>query len=345
MPQTILVTGGAGFIGANLVHYLARRNPDDRIIVLDLLTYAGSIESLPPGFRFMEDAPRTFWHGDICNASLVQTLVDQSDVVIHLAAETHVTRSIFDNHTFFQTDVMGTHTVLSALLKCRDTVKRLIHISTSEVYGTSLHDRMDEDHPLNPQSPYAAAKCAADRLVYSYVKTYELPAVIVRPFNNYGPRQHLEKLVPRFITSAILDEPMTVHGDGRSARDFIHVDDTCTAIVALMEAPEHLVLGEAFNLASGTARPVIDIAADVARLAGREQAMVQRVEERPGQVSRHCGDATKIRERIGWVPSVDWDAGLAASYGWYVENSGWWSRQLPFRSVPIMTAKGELTRH
>lgn len=345
MARTILVTGGAGFIGSNLVHRLVERYPEDRIIVLDLLTYAGSVRSLPDGFSFMEEAQRTFWHGDVRYPSLVQTLVDQSDVVIHLAAETHVTRSIFHNSNFIETDVLGTHTLLSAMLNRRDRIRRFIHISTSEVYGTSHGELMDEDHPLNPQSPYAAAKCAADRLVYSYIQTYGLPAVILRPFNNFGPRQHLEKLVPRFITSALLDEPMTIHGDGLAERDFIFVDDTCEAILQVMNAPESLVLGESFNVASGEARSIIQIAKDVADISGTSADHRVFIGERPGQVARHCGSSSKITERLGWRPSVDWQTGLRRTVDWYSANADWWRPQLMFRSVPILTANGVLTRH
>ncbi len=345
MARTILVTGGAGFIGCNLVHRLIERFPKDRIIVLDLLTYAASARSLPDGFRFMEESQWTLWHGDIRHPTLVQALIDQSDIVIHLAAETHVTRSIFDNHTFIDTDIIGTHTLLSAMLNRLKQLQRFIHISTSEVYGNSRDDRMTEDHPLNPQSPYAAAKCAADRLVYSYIHTYNLPTVIVRPFNNFGPRQHLEKLVPRFITSSILEEPMTIHGDGNSARDFVFVEDTCDAIMMVMEAPADLVLGETFNIASGHARSVNEIADDVTRLSGLADLRRSFVEQRPGQVARHRGSWTKINERLGWTPTVDWDTGLQRTFEWYRTNQDWWTPQLAFRSIPIMTLNGVMSRH
>ena len=167
------------------------------------------------------------------NASLVDTLVEQADVVVHFAAETHVTRSIYDNYHFFETDVLGTQVVANSVLKHIKHIDRFIHISTSEVYGTARAPRMDEEAPLMPMSPYASAKAGADRLVYSYWATYNLPAVIVRPFNQFGPRQHLEKVIPRFITSCLLDEPLRVHGDGSAARDFIYVEDTCRALDCL----------------------------------------------------------------------------------------------------------------
>src|SRR3989339_293442 len=248
--KTVLVTGGAGFIGSNFVHHIWAKYPDYRIIVLDLLTYAGSPENFPVQTQVMGDSRFQFWFGDVCNGELVDTLVGQSDIVIHFAAESHVTRSIYDNQVFFRTDVMGTQCIANAVLKYRDRVERFVHISTSEVYGTAEMEKMTEDHPLKPLSPYASAKCGADRLVWSYCATYDIPAVIIRPFNNYGPRQHLEKVVPRFITSVLLDEPLTVHGDGSAARDFVYVEDNCNAIDMVIHADLSLVKGKVFNVGS-----------------------------------------------------------------------------------------------
>src|SRR6266487_3359339 len=235
--KTILVTGGAGFIGSNFARHLYRKYPEYRILVVDALTYAGSVSNLPEGAQ--QSGRYEFWYGDVRNGELMDTLVSRADIVVHMAAESHVTRSIYDNRLFFETDVLGTQTVANAVTKCRDRIERFIHVSTSEVYGSALSERMDEEHPLNPQSPYASAKCGADRLVYSYWATYQIPAVIVRPFNNYGPHQHLEKVVPRFITSCILGEPMRVHGDGSAARDFIHVEDHCEALDRLGQVFRH----------------------------------------------------------------------------------------------------------
>ena len=227
--RSILITGGAGFIGANLVNCLAAKYPEDRIVVVDALTYAGSADYLPKEMLHGQHPRLRFWYGNVCNAALIDALVDEADVVIHLAAETHVTRSIFDSLLFFQTDVLGTQTVANALVKAGSKVKRFIHVSSSEVYGTASEEAMNEEHPLNPMSPYASAKCGADRLVYSYWATYRIPSVIVRPFNNFGPMQHLEKVIPRFITSVLLNEDLTVHGNGLAARDF------CLLQLALVE--------------------------------------------------------------------------------------------------------------
>ncbi len=343
--RTILVTGGAGFIGANLVRYLADKYPDDRIIILDLLTYAGSLENLPEAVRQGRDDRLRFWHGNVCNAALVDMLVDEVDVIIHLAAETHVTRSIFDGLLFFQTDVLGTQTLANAVVKAGRQVKRFIHISSSEVYGTASTASMDENHPLNPMSPYASAKCGADRLVYSYWATYKIPAVIVRSFNNFGPMQHLEKVIPRFITSVLLDETLTVHGDGGAARDFVHVDDTCRAIDLILQAPGEMVHGEVFNIASGQHRTIADIARDVVETMGYRNARIEFIGDRPGQVVRHTGDWSKIKRVLGWSPKLDWRQGLERTIDWYKGNRELWSRQLFMRQIPIVTASGQQEYH
>jgi dTDP-glucose 4,6-dehydratase len=343
--RTILVTGGAGFIGSNLVHYLYEKYRDDQIVVLDTLTYAGSADNLPVGTFAGDNSRLQFWYGNVCNSAIVEALVQEADVVIHLAAETHVTRSIYDSLLFFQTDVIGTQTVANAILKARGKVKRFVHVSSSEVYGTAKAGTMKEDHPLEPMSPYASAKCGADRLVYSYWATYRIPAVIVRPFNNYGPRQHLEKVVPRFITSVLLDEPLTVHGTGQSARDFLYVDDTCRGIDMLLSAPAELVEGEVFNLASGEHRSIHSIAHDVVSAMGYKAERIQLIGERPGQVLRHTGDWSKIDKLLNWAPQIPWQEGLKRTIDWYADNRASWSKQLFMRRIPIITPGGQTEYH
>lgn len=343
MKKTILVTGGAGFIGSNFVHHLWNKYPEYKILVLDMLTYAGNPESFPvqgsghPRFEF--------WYGDVCNAELVDTLVSKSDFVVHFAAESHVTRSIYDNHAFFQTDVMGTHAVANAVLKYRKKVRRFIHVSTSEVYGTAEDETMNENHPLKPLSPYASAKCGADRLVFSYFSTYGIPAVIVRPFNNYGPRQHLEKLVPRFLTGVLLKEPLSIHGDGSAARDFIFVEDNCEAIDLLMHAPAKDVEGEIFNIGSGVHRTIRQIAQDIRLIAAEEFPGEIVIADRPGQVFRHTADWSKIKERVGWSPKTDWNKGLQSTFDWYRNNRSWWEKQIWMRHIPIQSADGSQVMH
>lgn len=340
MTETILVTGGAGFIGSNFVHYLYDHYPEYHIVVLDALTYAGFIENLPAG---LHDKRFSFWYGNVCNAELVNTLVSQSDVVVHFAAESHVTRSIYDNLSFYQTDVLGTQAVANAVSKHR--IERFIHISSSEVYGTAEAAKMSEEHPLKPLSPYASAKCGADRLVWSYYATYNIPAVIIRPFNNYGPRQHLEKVVPRFITSVLLKEPMTVHGDGSAARDFIHVEDVCRAVDMIMHSDIDKVKGEVFNVGSGQHRTVLEIAKDVLRLMGGSESDIKFIGDRPGQVFRHTADISKIKSVVGWEPKISWQDGLSSTIKWYSVNKKWWSKQIWMRQIPIITASGKKELH
>lgn len=344
MSKVILVTGGAGFIGSNFVHWILDRYPDYSLIVVDLLTYAGSMDNLPAPISLDPESRVDFYYGDVCNTGLINKLVAKSDYVVHFAAETHVTRSIFDNIKFFQTDVLGSQVVANAVLDHGKNVKRLIHISTSEVYGTAETETMDENHPLNPMSPYASAKCGADRLMYSYWATYKMPVTILRPFNNYGSRQHLEKVLPRFITNTLLGDPLMIHGDGSAARDFVHTDDTCQAIDLVIHADDSKVNGEVFNVASGTHHSILDLANSVAKLMGQK---VQRNfrGDRPGQVFRHTGDSSKIKRVLGWKKEVTWEEGLARTIKWYEENEPIWRQMMWSRQVPIITANGKKEMH
>lgn len=344
--KTFLITGGAGFIGSNFVHHLYDKYPDCRILVLDLLTYAGSLENLPAAIQQNPNNGRLqFWYGDVRNASLVDSLVAQADIVVHFAAETHVTRSIYDNYHFFETDVLGTQVVANSVLKHVKRVERFIHISTSEVYGTARAPKMDEDAPLMPMSPYASAKAGADRLVYSYFATYDLPVIIVRPFNQFGPRQHLEKVIPRFITSCILDEPIRVHGDGSAARDFTYIGDTCRALDCLSHCDLDRVRGEVINLGSGSSISLADMAPLVAKKMNRPDAVISYVGDRPGQVFRHTADASKVGRLVGWRPLVSFEEGLDLTIEWYVANRSWWEKQLWMREIPIITKTGKRELH
>jgi dTDP-glucose 4,6-dehydratase len=327
-------------------HYIYNNFPDYRIVVLDCLTYAGAVENLPVPIWQKSDERFVFWYGNIVNGELVDTLVSESDMVVHFAAESHVTRSIYDNTQFFRTDVLGTQTIANAVCKHRDRIERFIHISTSEVYGTALTDKIDEEHPLNPMSPYAAAKAGADRLVYSYWATYGIPAVIIRPFNNYGPRQHLEKVIPRFITSTLLKEALRVHGQGTSARDFVYVEDTCEAITLVLYAPEEKVVGEAFNVGSEQHRSILSIAEDIVEMMCPEQDhSLIHVGDRPGQVIRHTANTSKIKSVLGWKPKTNWRAGLQKTIEWYSANSEWWRKQMWMREIPIIAASGKRELH
>jgi dTDP-glucose 4,6-dehydratase len=344
--KTFLITGGAGFIGSNFVHHLYNAYPSYRILVLDSLTYAGSLDNLPVGFNQASTNGRIqFWYGDVRNASLVDALMEQSDVVVHFAAETHVTRSIYDNYHFFETDVLGTQVMANSALKHVKRIDRFIHISTSEVYGTARSVKMDEEHPLMPMSPYASAKAGADRLVYSYFATYNLPAIIVRPFNQFGPRQHLEKVIPRFITSCLLDEPLRVHGDGSAARDFTYIDDTCRALDCLAHCDREKVVGEVINLGYGESISLADMAPIIVRKMNRPDSLVTYVGDRPGQVFRHTADCQKAERLLGWRPQVSFAEGLDRTIDWYKSNRTWWEKQLWMREIPIITKAGKREMH
>ncbi|HSS20776.1 MAG TPA: GDP-mannose 4,6-dehydratase [Pyrinomonadaceae bacterium] len=341
--KTVLITGGAGFIGSNFVHHLYNKYPDYRLLVVDALTYAGNVHNCPPGA--MGSGRYEFWYGDVRNGELMDTLVGQSDIVVHMAAESHVTRSIYDNKLFFETDVLGTQAVANAIVKHRDRVERFIHISTSEVYGSAVEAKMNEEHALNPMSPYASAKCGADRLVYSYWATYDIPATIVRPFNNYGPYQHLEKAVPRFITSVLLGESLTVHGDGAAARDWLFVADHCEALDRLLHADIEKIKGEVINIGTERHRSVLEVAEAVLEGMKPTASKIQFIGDRPGQVFRHTADASKLKRLIGWEPKLTFEAGLERTIRWYRDNEAWWRPQMWMRHIPIITASGKKEMH
>jgi dTDP-glucose 4,6-dehydratase len=344
--KTILVTGGAGFIGSSFAHYVFRHRPDYRVVVLDAMTYAGNLSNIHPDLREDPERYKFVW-GNVNNPNLVDQVVSEADMVVHFAAESHVSRSIYDDRVFFETDVCGTQTICQSLVRHRKRIERFVHVSSSEVYGTNefLDRPMDEQHPLNPRSPYAAAKAGADRLVYSYLCTYDIPGVIVRPFNNYGPRQHLEKAVPRFITGPLIGESMEIHGDGAAQRDWIYVKDNVRAILALLEADPRLVVGEVFNIGSGRPTSIVTIARLIAEALGRHEDVIAHVSDRPGQVDQHWGDTSKIRQRIGWEPKVSLRDGIAKSVEWYRANRDWWQPLLWMRHVPVTLHTGETVMH
>ena len=341
--KKILITGGAGFIGSNVLEYLFNKYKDYHFTVLDALTYAGNLKNFTP--EMMNNKRFNFVYGDITNTSLVDNLVANADVIIHFAAETHVTRSIHDNRKFFETDVLGTQSVSNAVFHHKDIVERYIHISTCEVYGKGLTRKMDENHPLNPHSPYAAAKAGADRLVYSYHVTYDIPAIILRPFNVYGPKQHLEKAIPRFITAALLDDPLTVHGGGVSKRDYMHTSDVSRAIDLLIHAPLSKVKGEVFNIGSGHAISILQIAKIVAKQMKIPLSRIKSVKDRPGQVSSFACDYAKIKKLLGWEPKKEFKEGILETINWYKDNRSNWEQQTWLRSVPIILPDGTVEYH
>jgi dTDP-glucose 4,6-dehydratase len=315
----VLVTGGAGFISSNFVRHILQATPHE-VVTLDALTYAGSMDNLA---AVSSHERHSFVHGDIRDPDLVRQVVAEVDVIVNAAAESHVEKSIEEGASeFVTTNVEGTQILLDAI---RQTpVERFILISSSEVYGTAESAPMTEEHALNPRSPYAATKAGADRLAYSYWVTYGLPITIVRPFNNYGPRQHPEKVVPRFITQALADEPLTIHGDGHASRDWLYVDDHAEAIEALIDCDSDKVVGEVINVATGIDISVSQIAEMVLTALGKPASLKTHVEERPGQVDRHIGSTDKAERLLGWKARTSFESGLEKTIEWYRENEAWW---------------------
>ncbi|HET7498915.1 MAG TPA: dTDP-glucose 4,6-dehydratase [Candidatus Eisenbacteria bacterium] len=312
-----LVTGGAGFIGSNFVHHLRRRFPDARITVLDKLTYAGNLANLgdvkdAPGFRFVK--------GDICDAATVAGAMEGADVVVNFAAETHVDRSIEDPSHFVLTDTFGVYVLLEEARK--RGVARFVQVSTDEVYGEILSGAADERAPLLARNPYAASKIGGDRLAYAYSVTYGVPAVVTRCSNNYGPFQYPEKLIPLFVTNALEDKPLPVYGSGKNTRDWIHVEDHCGALVAILEAAD--VEGETFNIAGGNERSVLEIAALLLERLKKPANLLQHVTDRPAHDRRYAIDASHLEAKTGFRPQVDFQRGIEATIDWYVANRPWW---------------------
>ena len=312
----LVVTGGMGFIGSAFVRRRLEAGTDE-VVVVDKLTYAGN----PNNLRDHMDDPRlTFVQADVCDRTLMDDVVRGADAVVHFAAETHVDRSILDAGSFVVTDVVGTYSVLEACRKA--DVPRLVHISTDEVYGEAEDAPCTERSPLMPKSPYAASKAGADRLVWSYHATYGLPVVISRCTNNYGPYQHPEKLIPLFTTNALEDQPLPMYGTGRNSRDWIHVDDHCAALDLLLTAKG--VEGEVFNIGADQERDVRTVGEAILRVLGKPASLMKSVEDRPGNVTRHAVDWSKIRTRLGWRPARTFEEGLRETVAWYRANEWWW---------------------
>jgi dTDP-glucose 4,6-dehydratase len=319
MTKRVLVTGGAGFIPSNFIHHLLAKTPYE-VVSLDALTYAGNLDNLTGA---MSHERLSFVHGDIRDAELMRDVVAEVDVIVNAAAESHVEKSIEEGgREFVTTNVEGTQILLDAIREA--PVERFILFSSSEVYGTADYAPMDEEHPLKPRSPYAATKAGADRLAYSYYVTYGLPIVIVRPFNNYGPRQHPEKVIPRFVTQALQDRELTIHGDGHASRDWLYVDDDAEAIEAVIEAPLDNVAGEVLNVATGIDISVNDIADAVLSALRKPSSLRAHVTERPGQVDRHIGSTEKMERLTGWKAHTSFEEGLARTIAWYRDNEAWW---------------------
>ncbi len=315
--RNLLVTGGAGFIGANFVHYMLRTYPDYRVVVFDKLTYAGNLSNLKP----VENDPRyAFVHGDICDAAAVRDALQryEIDTIVNFAAETHVDRSILDPEAFVRTDVYGVYVLCEATKDLR--LERLHHISTDEVYGPIPQGKFKETDRFKPTSPYAAAKAGGELLALSYFQTYGLPITVTRGVNTYGPYQYPEKAIPLFITNAIDAQPLPLYGDGRQVRDRLHVSDHARAVDVVLHQGQ---LGEAYNVAADLERTNIEVARRILALLGKPEALIQPVLDRPAHDVRYALDASKLGA-LGWEPLIDFEQGLEETVQWYVDNEWWW---------------------
>ncbi len=312
-----LVTGGAGFIGSHFVHALLEADKTAEVTNLDLLTYAGNLENLED---LKSDSRYSFIQGDICDAKAVDHAMSACDVVVHFAAESFVDRSIYGAEAFIRTDVYGTYVLLEAARKYN--IKKFIHISTDEVYGSREQGSFTEDDNLMPANPYSASKAGADRLAYSYFKTYDLPVVITRSCNNYGPNQYPEKLIPLFITNAIQNMNVPVYGDGKQVRDWLYVRDHCSALLFLLE---HGMAGEVYNVSANQECTNMEITTEILNLLGKPDSLIQHVADRPGHDRRYSLDSSRLRA-LGWKPDWSLENGLKSTVDWYAANEGWWKR-------------------
>jgi dTDP-glucose 4,6-dehydratase len=318
----IIVTGGAGFIGGNFIHYMLDKYPEDKIICLDKLTYAGNIETLSPvmdrdNFRFVK--------GDIADRDLVYKLFEEEkpDVVINFAAESHVDRSINDPDIFLLTNVMGTGVLLEACRKYG--ISRYHQVSTDEVYGDLPLDRPDllftEDTPLHTSSPYSASKASSDLLVLAYHRTYNLPVTISRCSNNYGPYQFPEKLIPLIIANALNDKPLPIYGKGENVRDWLYVTDHCVAIDLIVRKGS---VGEVYNIGGHNEKTNLEVVRAILSELDKGEDLIQYVTDRPGHDRRYAIDPDKIRNELGWEPTTLFDEGIKMTISWYLNNKSWW---------------------
>ncbi len=317
-PCKLLVTGGLGFIGSNFVRYMLNKYPDYELVNLDKVTYAG----IPENLADVEADPRyRFVKGDITDEQTVNRIFEAGvDAVINFAAETHVDRSISNPSQFVITDVYGTYVLLEAARKFG--VKRFIQISTDEVYGEAIDSPCLETGPLMPKSPYAASKAGADRLAYSYFTTFEVPVVITRCGNNFGPYQYPEKLISLLITNAIEDKPLPIYGDGQNRRDWIYVTDHCRALDTILHAEG--IAGEVFNVGARQERTNLEIAHLILELLGKPRQLLTFVTDRPGHVRRHAVDVEKIKQKLGWQADTSFETGMQLTLQWYKEHQAWW---------------------
>ena len=318
----ILVTGGAGFIGSNFVYYMLEKHPDYSIVCLDALTYAGNLETLNealknPKFKFVK--------GNICDRELVYKLfeTEKFDIVVNFAAESHVDRSIDNPEIFLMTNILGTQVLMDACRKCG--IKRYHQVSTDEVYGDLPLDRPDlfftEETPIHTSSPYSASKAGADLLVLAYHRTYGLPVTISRCSNNYGPYHFPEKLIPLMIANALNDKPLPVYGKGENVRDWLYVEDHCSAIDLVIHNGK---IGEIYNIGGHNEKANIYIVKKILEILGKPESLITYVADRKGHDLRYAIDPTKIHNELGWLPQTKFDDGIVKTVKWYLDNKAWW---------------------
>lgn len=361
----LLVTGGAGFIGSNFVRYILKKYPGYKIVVLDKLTYAGNLDNLKEFLHqdnlFLEDHYETsyphrsvenleipphkiesiqqissndsllFIHGDICDSELVGRVMPGQDVVVNFAAQSHVDRSIMEAGSFVTTDVYGTYVLLEAVRKHK--IVRFVHIGTDEAYGSIEKGSFKEKDPLNPSSPYAASKAAADLLVKSYYLTYNLGVIITRSSNNFGPYQHPEKLIPLFITNAMDNQHLPLYGDGMNVRDWLYVMDNCSAIDLVLHKGS---IGEVYNIGADNEKANIHITRTILKLLGRPESLIKLVQDRPAHDWRYALNSSKTK-KLGWKTSYEFEEAIKETVDWYMNNEDWWRK--------IKEGKGEFQEY
>ena len=320
--MTILVTGGAGFIGGNFVKYMLNRYPDYKIICLDALTYAGNLETLAD---VMDNPQFKFIKGNIADQKVIFSLFEQEkpDIVVNFAAESHVDRSIENPKLFLETNIIGTHVLMDACRKYG--IKRFHQVSTDEVYGDLPLDRPDlfftEETPIHASSPYSASKAAADLLVLAYYRTYKLPVTISRCSNNYGPYHFPEKLIPLMITRALADQQLPVYGKGENVRDWLYVEDHCSAIDLIIHKGRE---GEVYNVGGHNEKTNLEVVKTILKVLNKPESLITFVKDRPGHDLRYAIDPTKIYNELGWLPKTKFDDGIKQTIEWYLNNRSWW---------------------
>ena len=320
--KNILVTGGAGFIGGNFIHYLLGNRPDCHITCLDALTYAGNLETLK---SVLEDSRLRFVHGDITDREAVYHLFEEEnfDAVVNFAAESHVDRSIDTPEVFLKTNILGTQVLLDACNRLG--TGRYHQVSTDDVYGDLPLDRPDlfftEETPIHTSSPYSASKASADLLVTAYYRTYGTPVTISRCSNNYGPYHFPEKLIPLMILNALEDKPLPVYGDGKNVRDWLYVEDHCRAIELILENGR---VGEVYNVGGHHEKQNIEVVKTILHALGKSEELIAFVKDRPGHDRRYAIDPSKIHRELGWLPQTSFEDGIQTTVEWYLQNRSWW---------------------